>query len=80
MHELLADASAELFGLVLYGFGTALLSLIGLFAEYNSVQQYLGGHQWPAIWLGLFGLVALGLALDLARQEVLPALAEWRAS
>lgn len=80
MYELLADASAELFGLVLYGFGTVVLSLIGLFAEYNSAQQYLGGHQWPAIWLGLVGLVALALALDLAREEVLPALAELRAS
>lgn len=80
MYELLADAGAELFGLVVYGFGTVALSLVGLFAEYNSVQQYLGGHQWPAVWLGLVGLVALGLALDLAREEVLPTLAEWRAS
>jgi hypothetical protein len=80
MYELLADAGAELFALVMYGFGTVLLSLVGLFAEYNSVQQYLGGHQWPAVWLGLLGLVALGLALDLAKREVLPVLAEWRSS
>ena len=80
MYELLADAGAELFALVIYGFGTVLLSLVGLFAEYNSVQQYLGGHQWPAVWLGLLGLVALGLALDLAKREVLPVLAEWRSS
>ena len=80
MYELLADAGAELFALVMYGLGTVVLSLVGLVAEYNSVQQYLGGHQWPAVRLGVFGLVALGLALDLAREEVLPALAEWRAS
>ncbi|WP_159903872.1 hypothetical protein [Salinirussus salinus] len=80
MYELLADAGAELFALVMYGLGTVVLSLVGLVAEYNSVQQYLGGHQWPAVWLGVFGLVALGLALDLAREEVLPALAAWRTS
>jgi hypothetical protein len=54
MYELLADAGAELFALVMYGLGTVVLSLVGL--------------------------VALGLAVDLAREEVLPALAEWRAS
>jgi hypothetical protein len=79
MYELLADAGAELFALLVYGSGAVVLSLIGVFAEYNSLQQYLGGHQWPAVWLGLLGLVALGLAVDLARTEVLPALAEWRA-
>jgi hypothetical protein len=79
MYELLADAGAELFALLMYGFGTVVLSLIGVFAEYNGLQQYLGGHQWSAVWLGLLGLVALGLAVDLARTEVLPALAEWRA-
>lgn len=79
MFELLADAGAELFGLLLYGFGTFVFSLVGLFVEYNSLQQYLGGHQWPAVWLGLIGLIALGLAVDLTRTEVLPALSEWRA-
>ena len=77
---MLADAGAELFALVVYGFGTVVLSVIGLVAEYNSVQQYLGGHQWPAVWLALLGLVAFGLAVDLVRDEVLPALAAWRAS
>jgi hypothetical protein len=51
MYELLADAGAELFALVMYGLGTVVLSLVGLVAEYNSVQQYLGGHQWPAVRL-----------------------------
>lgn len=76
MFEPLVDASVEVASVVAYAVGTLALSAIGLFAEYNGVQQLLGGQRLLAAWFAFMGVVALAFAWKLGREQLLPRLAE----
>ena len=75
MYELLTELGTEAVGVVAYALGTLALSAVGLFAEYNSVQQLTGGDALLAGWFGLMGLVAFAFAANLGRDRLLPLLA-----
>ena len=80
MYEPVIDAGAELASIAVYAVGTLALSVVGVFAEYNGVQQLLGGEQVLAGWFGLMGAIALAFAWSLGREKLLPRLAERRRS
>ncbi|NEU58831.1 hypothetical protein [Halorussus sp. MSC15.2] len=75
MYELLTELGSEVLAVVAYAFGTLALSLLGLFAEYNSLQQLLGGDKVLAGWFAVMGIVALAFAVNLGREKLLPQLA-----
>lgn len=76
MYDALSDVGGELLDIVAYTFGTLALSGVGLAAEYNGLQQFLGGHRFLAGWFAVMGLVVLGFAWNLGRDRLLPRLAE----
>ncbi|MFC7081614.1 hypothetical protein [Halorussus caseinilyticus] len=75
MQELLAELGGELLAVVAYALGTLALSLLGLVAEYNSLQRLLGGEGLLAGWFAVMGLVALAFAVNLGREKLLPRVA-----
>jgi GTP cyclohydrolase III len=75
MYELLIELGTEALLLVAYSLGTLALSLIGLAAEYNSLQQFLGGDRVLAVWFAVMGVVALAFAVNLGREKLLPRVA-----
>lgn len=76
MYEPLIDVGAEFGTTIAYSVGTIALSGLGLVAEYNSIQQFLSGHQLLAGWFAFIGLVALAFAWNLGHDKLLPLLAE----
>jgi hypothetical protein len=75
MYELLIELGTEALLLVAYSLGTLALSLIGLAAEYSSLQQLLGGDRVLAVWFAVMGVVALAFAVNLGREKLLPRVA-----
>ncbi|WP_132058050.1 hypothetical protein [Halorussus amylolyticus] len=75
MNEALLDLGAELLATLLYVAGTLALSALGVAAEYNGLQQLLGGDQLLAAWYAYVGVVALAFGATLLREKVLPRLA-----
>ena len=80
MYEPFVDVGAEFGSLIVYSIGTLALSGLGLFAEYNSVQQFLSGQQFLAGWFAFMGLIVLAFAWNLGREKLLPQLAEQTSS
>ena len=71
MYELLVELGTEALLLVAYSLGTLALSLVGPAAEYDSLQQFLGGDRALAV----MGVVALAFAVNLGREKLLPRVA-----
>ncbi|WP_134668736.1 hypothetical protein [Halorussus marinus] len=74
MYGILTEIGSELLALVLYGGMTVALSALGVAAEYNGLQQLVGGDRLLAAWYAYVGLVALAFATMLARRKVRPRL------
>ncbi|WP_115865264.1 hypothetical protein [Halorussus litoreus] len=72
MIETIVDAGAELANVVAYAVGTVVLSAVGLFAEYNGLQELGSGQQLLAVWFAFMGVVALAFAWNLATRKLLP--------
>ncbi len=72
MYEPLMELGTEALAVVAYAVGTLALSLLGLVAEYNSLQQLLGGDKLLAGWFAVMGVVALAFAVNLGREKLLP--------
>ncbi|MFC4448723.1 hypothetical protein [Halorussus aquaticus] len=72
MYELLTELGSEALAVVAYALGTLALSLLGLFAEYNSLQQLIAGDKVLAGWFAVMGIVALAFAVNLGREKLLP--------
>ena len=75
MFEPVLDLGGEALSVALYAVGTLVLSLLGIFAEYSSLQQLLGGETLLAVWFAFMGVVAFAFAANLGRQKLLPLLA-----
>jgi len=75
MFEPLIDAGAELANVVAYALATLVLSAVGLFAEYNGLQQFASGQRILAVWFAFMGVVALAFAWNIATEKLLPLLA-----
>lgn len=74
MYEPLAEIGADVVSLLLYALGTVALSTLGLLAEYNSLQQFLGGDAVLGGWYAVIGFGILLFALTLARDQLIPRL------
>ena len=75
MYEPLTEFAAEVVAVVAYVAGTVALSGLGLVAEYTSFQQLQLGHTVFGVWSAVIGLVALGFAVNLARDKLFVRLA-----
>jgi hypothetical protein len=75
MFEPVLDLGGEALSVAVYAVGTLALSALGLFAEYNSLQQFLGGETLLAGWFAFMGAVAFAFAINLGREKLLPRLA-----
>lgn len=75
MYEPLADLGGELLAVVAYALGTLALSLFGFAAEYNGLQQLLGGEQVLGVWYAYVGILAFAAALKLGREKLLASIA-----
>lgn len=80
MYDSLIDVGAEFGTTVVYSIGTLAMSGLGLVAEYNSIQEFLSGHQLIAVWFAFIGIVALVFAWNLGHDKLLPLLAEQTSS
>lgn len=78
MFDVVGDVAAESAAVVLYALGTGVLAAVGLFAEFEGVQNVLTGHAGLGLWLGYMGAIALVAGATLARRGVLPRLAAGR--
>lgn len=74
MYEPLVEFGGELLSVAAYALGTLALSLFGVAAEYNGLQQLLGGQQLLGAWYAYVGLLALVAATKLGREKLLPGL------
>jgi hypothetical protein len=74
MFEPVLDLGGEALSLVVYALGTLALSALGLFAEYSSLQEFLGGDTLLAGWFAFMGVVAFAFAVNLGREKLLPRL------
>ncbi|UPV76048.1 hypothetical protein M0R89_08305 [Halorussus limi] len=74
MYELLMELGTEALAVVAYAVGTLALSLLGLVAEYNSLQHG-GGDALLAGWFAVMGVVAFAFAVQLGRRRLLPRIA-----
>ncbi|USZ69531.1 hypothetical protein NGM10_07305 [Halorussus salilacus] len=72
MLEGLFELASQTLAVAVYAVGTLALSGIGLLAEYNGVQQFLGGETMLAGWFAFMGVVALGFAANLGREKLVP--------
>jgi hypothetical protein len=68
MRELLF-AAAELLA---YLFGTGVLAVAGLFAEYSSLSYLTAGNHLFAAWLAVMGAIALYAAFSVGTEKLLP--------
>ena len=75
MYESLLDLGGEALSVAVYAVGTLVLSALGIFAEYSSLQQFLGGEPLLAGWFAFMGVVAFAFAANLGREKLLPLLA-----
>ncbi|MFQ3318978.1 MAG: hypothetical protein ACI8UR_002401 [Natronomonas sp.] len=70
MRELLI-ASLEL---LVYGLGTGVLAIAGLFAEWSSMSYFTAGNLKFTIWLVVIGAIALYASFSLGTEKLLPLL------
>lgn len=70
MYEPLLEIGAETVALAAYAIGTIALSILGLAAEYNSLQQFGGGDLVLAVWFAFMGAIALAFAVNLGREKL----------
>lgn len=74
MYEPVLELGVEALVVVAYSLLTIALSLLGLAAEYEGFQQFLGGDQLIAVWFAFMGAIVLAFAVNLARERVVPQL------
>lgn len=72
MHESFLDIAAELVSLLAVSLGTLALSGIGLFVEYNSLQQFVAGDVMLGGWYAIIGIGVLMAARALGTEQLLP--------
>ena len=61
---------AEIASLAAYALGAGALAVLGLAAEYNSLQHVASGDLVTGLWLSFMGGLALLMGVILARRKL----------